>query len=762
MTSLVLPTGRRPNDPLTGQPFPGGIIPATRLNANGVSLAGRFPTPDAGSRNTATQSPLQQRDIREDIVRFDVRTGKGSSLSLRYIRDTIAQIEPRGSFGGSSAFAQVPTSHDRLSESFVVAHTAPFGSKNLNELTISAVKNNQDLLQTGDVYERDGLSIAEIFPGNRRGRAPNITSMTGYTLGTGLLGVDYPTHIIGNYYTVKDNFSMIRGGHSLKFGVYLGHFRKAEEIRTPDAGALTFADNRAGGSGVALADLLIGLYQQYTEADRAPLGNLRYNQFEIYAQDHWQIRPNLTVDYGLRYQVMPGPYERDDGIATFDPARYNPVQAPQIGATGNLVPGTGVIENGLPVAGIAKAGVDGVPRGLYATDWSNLAPRVGFTWDPRSDGKSAVRGGFGMYYDRPVFNSTRDQASSPPFVRTLQLSNGNIGNPGGGAASTAPPGGFDALATDFPMPTVYSWSIGYQRALPGKLALDVNYVGNRAENLLRVRELNFATPNPVTGVAPTPINANRPYRGYGRIFINETTARSDYHGLQVALNRRAKDFSFGVAYTLSRARGDADSEDSSSSGSLAQDPRDPGAEYGYQDFDRRHVLAVNYIYYLPFHRGQKGAVGRILGGWQVSGITRFTTGRRLNVTTGTNTAIFGDQVTIRANLVPGQDPNAAPPGGRTELQWLNTAAFVRPATNQLGALPRNAVEGPSYFNTDLALFKSIKIDGDVKAQLRAECFNVFNVRNYRTVETNLTNARFGQVTAYEPQRIFQFGLKLTF
>src|SRR5205823_586377 len=127
---------------------------------------------------------------------------------------------------------------------------------------------------------------------------------------------------------------------------------------------------------------------------------------------------------------------------------------------------------------------------------------------------------------------------------------------------------------------------------------------------LRVRELNYVTPDATTGLAPTPINANRPYRGYGRIILNETTARSDYDSLQVAINRRSStDFSFGIAYTLSRARGDADSEDSTSSGSLPQDPRDPGAEYGYQDFDRRHILAVNYIYRLPFFRSSEGLTG---------------------------------------------------------------------------------------------------------------------------------------------------------
>src|SRR5262249_39082502 len=151
---------------------------------------------------------------------------------------------------------------------------------------------------------------------------------------------------------------------------------------------------------------------------------------------------------------------------------------------------------------------------------------------------------------------------------------------------------------------------------------------------------------------------------------------------------------------LSRSRGDADSEDSTSSSSLPQDPRNPDAEYGYQDFDRKHVLAVNYIYRLPFFRSGHALAARLLGGWELPGVTNPSTCPRLTITAGTISTIFGDQVTLRARYVLGQDPNGAPSGGRTQDHWLNTAAFARPAPGQLGTSPRNAVVGPSYLDTD--------------------------------------------------------------
>ena len=756
---------RIPTDPETGQPFTGGIIPPTRLSPTGLALAARFPTPDVNARNVATLSPTQTRDIHEDIVRFDVRPGPSSTLTARYIRDRVEQIEPYGSFGGTSNYAQVPTAHDRFSDSVMLSYNNTIGTRLFHDLSVSLVRNDQDLNQTGDLYGRNGITAPELFPLNRNDRAPNITSMTGYTLGTGLLGNPYPTHIIGNYYTLKDNLTYSRGTHTLKVGLYLGHFRKNEELRTQDAGAFTFTDAQTaanGGTSVALANLLIGRYDTYTEADTAPYPSLRYHQIELYAQDHWQVRSNLTIDYGIRYQYMPAMYERNNRIATFDPALYDPALAPQLTSSGNIVPGTGLLVNGMPAVGMAIAGENGVPNGLYDADKDNIAPRVGFTWDPTKRGEFALRGGFGVFYDRPVTNSSRDQGSSPPFVRTVTLSNGSVDDPAGGVASTAPQGGFEAISRDFKSPAVYQWSLGFQRTLPWRMVADVNYVGNEAHNLLRVRELNYVNPDPNTGRAPTPINLNRPYKGYGRIVMNETTAESDYQALQVAINRRTdQKLSFGLAYTLSRSRGDADSEDSTSSGSLPQDPRNPAGEYGYQDFDRRHVLAVNYIWHVPAPV-DSGAWTHILGGWQLSGITRYNTGRRLNITAGTTSNIFGDTVTLRANGVEGIDPNSEPAGGRTQQQWLNPDAFARPATNALGTLPRNSVVGPSYISSDLSLMKNVRINGKLRVQLRAEAFNLFNTKNYRTISTNLTATNFGRVTDIEPQRIMQFGVKVLF
>lgn len=752
-------SARIPTDPLTGQPFAGGIIPPNRLSPTGVNLVNRFPVPNTG-RATATLRPSQQRDIREDLVKVDWPIGPASALSVRVLRDRVEQLEPYGSFGGTSSFAQVPTSHDRFSDNLIVTYNHPLSRMMLHELTFSAVRNDQLLLQTGDLFKRDGIAATEIFPGNRLSRAPNVRTLDGYGLGSGLLGNDYPTHIIGNYYTLKSNVTWVKGTHAFKFGGYVAHDRKSEELRTADAGAYTFTNGRAGGTGVALANMLLGLASTYSEADRAPYGILRFNQVELYAQEHWQARANLTIDVGVRWQYMPGPYERTDQIATFDPTRYDAAQAPQVNRNGTLVPGTGLLVNGIPAAGIVIAGENGTPRSLYETDWNNFAPRVGITWNPTGEGKTLLRGGFGVYFDRPVFNSSRDQAGSPPLVRSVQIDSTLVDNPLAGTVNQNPPGGFEAVAVDFPMPTVYSYSFGMQRELPWKIVADVNYVGNEARNLLRVRELNYVTDASRRDPAAN-VNFNRQYLGYGRIVVNETTARSDYDSLQMSINRRMSGgAAFGGAYTLSRARGDSDSEDSTSTGSLPQDPAHPEAEYSFQDFDRRHVLALNFIYELPWLRSRRDVAGQFLGGWQLSGVGKWNTGRRFNVTAGTTT-IRGDQSQLRADYVSGQDPDAAPAGGRTTEQWFNTAAFALPVAGSFGNTPRNALEGPSFHSWDFSLFKNIRA-GRMKSQLRIEAFNIFNIKNYRTIDSSVTSRTFGAVTAFEVQRIVQIGMKFNF
>ena len=179
---------RVPTDPTTGLPFANGIIPSERLSPAGLALAARFPAPDAASRNIATIVPTQVRDIHEDIVRLDFRPQPASTATARYIRDRVEQIEPFGSFGGTSNYAQVPTAHDRFSDSMMLSWNNVFGTRVFHDLSISLVRNDQDLNQTGDLYQKSGINVVELFPLNRNDRAPNITSMTGYTLGTGLFG----------------------------------------------------------------------------------------------------------------------------------------------------------------------------------------------------------------------------------------------------------------------------------------------------------------------------------------------------------------------------------------------------------------------------------------------------------------------------------------------------------------------------------------------------------------------------------------------
>ena len=259
------------------------------------------------------------------------------------------------------------------------------------------------------------------------------------------------------------------------------------------------------------------------------------------------------------------------------------------------------------------------------------------------------------------------------------------------------------------------------------------------------------------------LNAVRPYRGYGAINSLEDWFNSNYNSMQLSVQKRfSGDSLLNIAYTWARGMTDNQTDRSSA----AQNFYDRhGGEYGPSQVDRRHVLTANYVYELPWMKDQRGSVGRLLGGWQISGITTFSTGLPLTVTTsGVDPGGLGIMGTSAASARPDLvgDPNTG--GARTLLQWFNTAAFanVPAGVYRPGNEGRGVVRGPGYARWDFSIFKNIKLSETVSTQFRAEMFNVFNHTNPNGVNVSFTSTSFGQITSYRDPRIIQFALKFRF
>jgi hypothetical protein len=458
--------------------------------------------------------------------------------------------------------------------------------------------------------------------------------------------------------------------------------------------------------------------------------------------------------WGVRWFAIPHIFERDNSVTTFLPDRWSASKAPRVNPDGTIVPGSGdILGNGIVQAG------QGVAPGRVKNYWNTFAPRLGFAWDPAGNAKTVIRGGYGIGYYRVEGNDIYDFVNNPPFARTVNIFNPPMNNPGGGTAAPPRPISLVTLDFQYKVPMAQTYSLGIQRELFRNTGLEIAYVGSRGTHLDRGRNIN--QPLRVNGADFDPrlnsnaisIEALRPFLGWSTIRQSETTGSSTYHSMQVNFDKRfAEGFKFQLAYTFSRGIGDVMDSGGRSVNATPQDSYNLRAERGLLGFDRTHNLVVNYIYELPFFKNRGDAAGRILGGWQLSGIVTASTGPAASpgISTGRN------GLATRPNLVGEWK------GAKTVEQWFNTAAFAEPAPGFFGNAGRNIIREPGTHKWDMSFFKNNRITESVNLQFRAEFFNIFNNSSFNGINTTFGSGAFGRVTSARDARVTQLGLKLGF
>jgi hypothetical protein len=752
-------------DPLTGLQFPNNQIPDDRIDPLARALLNRFPEPNGsfgGLRNFEVATP-QVRDFRESLVRVDHQVSASHLVYGRFIHDTIPSEEPFGEIFGTfnAAFPGIAnTKTDNPGRSFVGTWNWIVGPQILNEVSYNYSRGAILSEITASASRRD-VAIPKIYSG-----APGDDLLPGVIFGSGGYGLVTPAGQMWNFFgpydntygshRIKDTMTFMMGNHSMKAGLLLSWEFKNENAAGGTNGSFTFPGTSSSAftsTGDAFADFLLGRASQYTEANIDIASHLRFQMYEAFMQDDWKIRPNLTLNVGLRWSAIVQPYDTEDLLTNFDPSRFDPSKAYQISASNTRVPGTGDPLNGIIIAG------ENSPYGrkVTETEWFNLGPRAGFAWDPYGDGRMAVRGGYGMYFDRTLVGIALQNAFvNPPFASTALFSavggsGPTLSDPAAGAQrnNEVIVANLNAMSTEFKIPTTHQWSIGVQRELPANFTMDVAYVGSAGRNLLRAYDIN-QTPAGTTGAS----NNARPYRGWGNITLRATDATSVYNSLQLAVQRRWQHgLQLNVNYTLSKAESDSSSDRSD----LAQDINNLDAERAVTNYDRTHIFGANYVWELPFHNDTSNKLMyNLLGGWQISGATQLASGTPLTITMSANTANSFGNIQRRPDLV------GDPEGPKTVAQWFNTAAFAAPAPNRFGNSPRSVVRGPWRHMTDLALFKNFYVTERVRLQYRLEAFNVFNEVNYTSVGTVMGTSTYGRLIAAGDPRMIQMGLKLTF
>lgn len=756
-----------------GQPFPNNTIPSALINPNAAALlqAGIFPAPNNGTQFVGGNK--LPTDVREEIVRIDHRFSDSFSIFGHWVAEQISQTYGTAQWSGDN----VPSVGDVFgnpSFSGVIHATWSINPTLLNETAFNYNGNRISITPTGVFTRPSGVDIPEIFPGNNLDRIPGI-NLSGST-GTNYDVASWPWHNKADDYQIRDDVSWVKGNHQLKFGASWMIYKKIQDLFGDSQGAFTFNGSYTGND---FADFLLGYSSSYTELAVQDNGRWDSKSYDAYIQDNWKVTPRLTLNLGLRWDGIPHTYEENNRQSNFYPGLYNPSQAAIVLPGGNISPsspGLGTSPNSalngylFYLNGIGVAGQNGIPPGLVKNDWALFAPRLGFAYDLTGQGKTVLRGGFGVMYERIQGNDVYNAGPNIPFSSSVTFNNVSLSNPNvsllTGQTLSAPitAASITGLAyTDYKNPASYQFSLGIQHQFLPSTVLSVAYVGNQNRHQNDYRDINLPDPSVLPALINQTVNYNTvvPYLGYHSITLSEDAENSNYNALQVDFHSQIRNNLFlQVAYTYSKAMDPATGNGGAGDLSTVSDPYNRAYDYGPSGLDRTHIGLVNFIYDLPvFRNTQNRFVRTTLGGWEVSGIGTMETGLPLFITLGGSQGSNGlANATNRPNVNgPVQYPDKV-------NEWFDPSIFSVPAIGQWGNLGKNAVRGPGRDNWNLSLFKEFVLSESrgSRIEFRAETFNTFNHTQFHNVSTTYTSSNFGQVTSTWDPRVIQLGLKLLF
>src|SRR5829696_3556538 len=756
------------------------IIPANRITTDGRAIANVYRTA-IGLATAFTNSPVGNNvtfqqpnplDYREDLLRIDYRINSKHTLYGRYIHDKNVLIDPFGTFI-TTQLPTIPSLRMRPGTSMQLSHSWMISPTFINEAKATGAIVAQRIPPDGELWKRDtyGFQFQQLFlNGGRFENSIPDTTINGFASFFGAArSLLSPTTDIN----ASDTITLVRGNHTFKTGLSVTRNRIDQNARTTYAGQVDF--NTGGNtrtSNNSFADALLGNFRTYSEQALDPMGFFRFTQTEAFVADSWKVNRKLSLELGMRYQFGQPMYTQANNLANFDPSRYDPAQAVTILANGNIDTTKGGNRfNGLVRAGdgvpseelgrvpggdsaAVLAVPTGAPRGLYEGR-HYFMPRVGFAYSPFEDNKTAIRGGFGMYYDRIEGNLIFPSLSNPPYAASAQFSNANLSNITGGSTTVAPFDTINAVNPDLDTPYTMSYSLSLQRELPYGIFAEAAYVANLGRHLIRQPDINQPTFDQIrANIPPGPnvnVNALRPYKGFTAIRMRFSDSTSNYHGMQLYAAKRKGDLLMTTSYTWSKVLTDA-----SGFNDNPEDPFNRRFNYGPATFDRRHVFALTYTYTVKMFSRSRGFVKAVLDGYEISGITRLQSGPYLTVTATGNTAL-GNR---RADCIS-SDP-LFPEGERGPNSWARREAFAVAPDTRRGTCGVGTILGPGAHTWDFSLRRSFGLTERFKLRFQADIFNAFNRTNFRDLESNLSNAGFGTISTSGPPRNIQFGLKLMF
>jgi hypothetical protein len=731
-------------DPLTGQPFPGNIIPQSRWDPAAANvLRDLIPAPNtAGSRNAVGQNinnylinPRQSREDNQFDVKIDHALSASNRFFVRYSFQKTHRDQPATLPHGDAGTTFGAGDGNIKGQSFAFNDTHTFNARWLNEVRVGY--SYIEFLMTPIDYGQNLAQKAGIPGVNLNTVTSAMTQIQFQEGGSRNLGSNGNQPLITNLGNLQlfDNVTHIRGRHTFKAGGSVT-FRSREVLNADTiVGQFFFSQNQTSNcaglasgctinanTGFDVASFLLGtarrenraLFSDQTYTERRP-------EWAAYVQDDFRVTPKLTLNMGLRWDMFVPWVEDDDRQSNFDPS------------------------TGMFVVASKDAVINGVKVGRYLQTYGkrDFGPRFGFAYDTRGDGRTVVRGGIGVFWNWGVGGTSSSKATNPPFLQTTDIqANAGATNlrlsaglpPPPPVDPTLRPGGTTRSVFDINYRDQYAlnWNLNFQKQLGRDYMVELAYVGSRGRQLTLKTDQNQARPT----VGVTDQNVNRPFARISPALRTVGTAESsgtlDYHAL---LFKGVKRFSNGFSTLVSYTYGKAIDLVSDNDGTVSlTNIFDRSYDRGPSNYDVTHTQVTSLIYELPFARTHK------LGGWQVNAISFFRTGIPVTIT----------QTGTIASTGTGNRPNRVGQGyhaDKTIDHWFDPNAFVRPAdtTGTYGDSGRNILRGPGIFNVDASLIKNTRI-GRFDTELRVEAFNVFNHPQFGQPNGQLGNANFGVIT----------------
>jgi len=800
--------------------FPANTIPACAVNPNSAALlgAGIFPKPTSGWQFIGGSN--QPTYGKEEIARIDHQFTDKFSVFGHWISDQAAQTYGQTMWSGDNS-PSVGDTFGNPSYSAVVHATYQIRPNVLNEVAFNYDGNRIHILPIG-VFSASNISgftegSHRIFTGtNVDDRIPDIH--LGGSTGTFYQVNWLPWNNSADDYQFRDDLSWVRGAHQLKIGFGWALYKKVQDYFAETQGGFKFDGSATAPAatvcdptntnltcGLDYADFILGDAQAYNENAYKGTGTWDAISPDVYFQDNWRATRRLTLNLGLRWDGIPHTYEANSNQTNFYPNLYNfndlPIWVPGTnnGQIASNSPGLGTS----PIAslqgyqfylnGMGVGGKNGNPRGLADDAWANFGPRFGFAYDLTGSGKTVIRGGYGLMYERIQGNDMYNGATNPPFGYALGTNNVLFSDPhdtwtGGTITVPIVPAGVVGINKAYPPPRVSQFSAGVQQAVGSRAVFSISYVGSLDRHLSYWQEINLPGESQLTSLqntgygtdGVTAFNGLVPYQGYNSIKQAFNGGNSHYNSLQSELHGKiTPDLTLQMAYTWSKAVDP--STGSSGNGWDLDAVTNPYQNWRYDVgpsvLDRTNVAIVNFVYDIPFLRTSSSHfLKSVVGGWELSGIVTAESGApyNLGVNGKTIASIFpGGDASDRPNLTGKISYPKTPVvsnGVVTGIQWVDPGAFAAPSAGAWGSLGFDQVRGPGRDNWNLSLFKNFVINEarGSRFEFRAESFNTWNHTQFGGAGQNggfsnnlgLSN-QFQITNAFDP-RVFQLGAKLIF